>query len=122
MITKDEVFYLIQQSGIGQSIECTFVSRSDNKEYISEVVNYKYHKGIIKVYLGNYHLRMHEKNLARSPYCEFLIKEIGKKQTFSLKLSSRFLSKEEKSIHISVLKVEYKDDYGEELTFRVITN
>jgi len=121
-MTKDEVLYLIQQSGVGQSIECTFVSRSDNKEYTSEVVNYKYHKGVVKVYLGNYHLKMHERNLAKSPYCEFRIKETGKKQAFFLKLSSRFLSKEEKSIHISVLKVEYNDEYGEEITFRVITN
>ncbi|NVN97026.1 hypothetical protein HXX01_02220 [Candidatus Nomurabacteria bacterium] len=121
-MTKNDVLYLIQQNGVGQNIECTFVSRGDGKEYISKVVNYKYNKGVIKVYLGNYNLKMHEKNLVKSSYCEFYIKEIGKKQTFALKLSSRLSSIEEKSVHISVLWVEYKDYYGEEITFRVVTN
>lgn len=121
-MTKDEVLYLIHQSGIGQDIECTFVSRSDNKEYISEVVNYKYHKGVIKVYLGNYPLRMHEKNLAKSHYCDFHINGTKEKNSFTLNLSCRLLSKEEKSFHLSVLKVEYKDDYDGKITFRVVTN
>ncbi len=122
-MTQEEVIYLIRQDGVGQGIECSFISKdANNNEYNSPVVNYKYQKGKIKVYLGNYHLKMHEKNLTRSPYCELRIKEVGKKQTFALKLSSKLLSIEEKSVHVIVLKVEYKDDYGEALTFRVATN
>jgi hypothetical protein len=116
----DEAMYLIHQNGIGQNIECFFVSKgADNKEYSSIVVNYKYQKGQIKIYLDRYQLKMHSQNLVKSPYFEFRIKE---KNSSILRLMCRSSLIEDKFIHASVLKVKYQNDDGEEIYHRIITN
>lgn len=122
-MTNEEVFELIHRNGIGEDIQCSFISKGiNNKDYVSIVSNYKYQKGEIKIYVDRYHMREHEKNLAKKPYGELLIHKDESKRSISLRLFCKIYKIEDRFIHAKALNVKYPNDENIEVTQRILSN
>ena len=119
----EEVLQIIHQNGVGDAIKCFFISKNISKnDYKSEIINYKYQKGLIKIFMDRFHAQMHEKNLVKSPFCELLIEYNEPKQLITLRLSCKFSKIEDRCIYVKVLNIKYLDDNGEKVSQRILSN
>ncbi len=121
---NEEVIELIHQNGVGQNIQCFFTSKIDGKDKGNKslISNYKYQKGLIKIYIEKDQFREHEKNLAKHPYCELFIKQEFKSYVFEVKLFCKFFKVENQFIYIKVFNIKYFDDQGKEVSQRFSLN
>ncbi len=119
---KEEVFEIIHQNGVGQNIKCFFSSRGLSKEsHVSIVNNYKYQKGLIKISVDRFNIKIHKSNFAESYNCELLIKKDDGLNLITLRLFCHFIFIDDKSIHVKALNVKYLDD-NKEITQRILSN
>ena len=119
----DEVFRLIHQNGIGQNIECFFNTKGLNNNIFSSLVNnYKYQNGVLKIYIERSRIKLHEKNLTMSSYCELLIKQNEGTKSISLRLFCKVIKIDERFIHAKALNVKYLDDDDKEVKQSILSN
>jgi hypothetical protein len=119
----EEVFDLIHQNGIGKNITCFFCTNTlDGGGYMSEINNYKYHKGQIKISLNRVELQKHEKNLAKCPDCELLIKKEESKFAITVQIFCKFIEIESRFIFVRAFRLKYFDSEGLEINKKIPSN
>lgn len=120
----EEVLETVRQNGIGGSIRCFFISEDDRSDngHMSQVNNYKYHDGCLKIYIDQYHLKEHEKYLVRTPDCQLLINKSNGNSTLTIKLFCKFVKIEKQFIYTRVFSIEYPNDEGLKTRHKVMTN
>ena len=123
METKEKALEFVHQNGVGNNIKCFFTTYRDiegEKEHMSIVNQYKYNKGLVKIYVQVFDLKEHEKNLVgyRDQTCELFIKDINNSQLFVI-LFCKFLNIKNRFIYVRAFGLRYKDNEEREINYKI---
>lgn len=116
-MNREHAFEIIHQKGTGYFLRCFLIVENDNTDdsKISLINNYKYSRGIFRIYLNFHDLQQFEKLLTLNPYCRLLIKKDESKKTLTLEVYCKFIKVENQLIHICFKKLKYTSDEGTEI-------
>jgi hypothetical protein len=119
----DQMFEIIRQNGVGQNIECFFSSENEStgKPFMCKIHNYKYHKGILKLYMDQYGFQEHGKILEKFPNCELLIKQKHEETVTSIIIFCKFEKTDKRFIYVRAYNVKYPGN-GSTENFRIVAN